>query len=65
MKKTPQVTPDWDTGIYIGGTVAVEPDKNKKVDRAKWFDDHIMVSGPDKETETKIARTLRDKITKR
>ena len=35
MKKTPQVTPDWDTGIYIGGTVAVEPDKNKKVDRIK------------------------------
>jgi len=34
MPKTPQVTPDWNTGIYVGdGVVANKPEGSSLIDR--------------------------------
>ncbi len=37
---------------------------DKAAARKKWFDDHMIIIGPDKETEQKITTALRDKVSK-
>ena len=31
--KTPQIKPDWNTGIYVGNGVVAEPKNNSLIDR--------------------------------
>ena len=39
MTKTPQVKPDWNTGIYIGDGVVAAPltDEDKEISKKDWF----------------------------